>query len=255
MGTTERTTSNPYARHTLSHLQDEIAVIWYGASSFSSGLSSARQTQILQVIEDGNDRIAAEAFGHRPWWRRTIAAGLTLVTDQATYAMPADFRRMISLKETIGGKTRDVAWVPEDAWEQAWGDELVATHPWGDEDSIPRWFGRGFSSDNPPVYIIERQPTPTATENGGKLYPLYRPYDGDLTNDTYHILPPAGRRALKHYAKMILAANDGDEQQFAIHERLFQREVVVLQQHEGVVSEQPQQLQLPADFIEEIQDP
>lgn len=262
MSTTPRTTSTPYGHHTRGTLQDDIAIAWWGASSFSS-LSSAQQGQINRILDDGVDRIDAEGFGHYPWFVRQIAAGITLVSGTADYNMPADARRVISMKEVIGGKTRNLTFIPLQDYEALWGDKLRTTHPLhgstSDQDTATiYWTFVGMDDSAPPVWIVRRMPTPGASEAGGKLYPLYRPYAALLADsgaDQYPELVPAGRRALLHYAKMVLAGDKGDQAQFAIQERLFNRELIVLQKHEGSESEEGQVMQLPGDFVREIQSP
>lgn len=247
---TEKTTSNPYARYTLARLREKIAVVYLGAKSFAS-LTQAQQDDIDEKIDDATDRISAEAFDNGIFWRRTIAAGITMVLDQKTYEMPTDCKRIITMKETIGGKSRDVPWIEEHAYEKTWGEGLTLTHPLNTVNAAPFWMSRGFSTNN--QLIIERSPTVGSPEAGGKLYPLYVPYDGNVSDGDTAILIPAARRAQVHYAKWMVAAGNSDADQVVINERLFRDEIAVLQQHEGSISEDAKVIGIDGTFVSELQ--
>lgn len=252
MGTDQRTTSAPYDRHTLARMQNNIAVIWLGRKSFSAGLSSDQQNDVNDKLDDAVDFISSKAFGGYPWWRRKTT--LTMADGTSRYALPSDFKRMKVVSETVGGKTREIGWIPEHIYEASWGDTLVNTHPLeGDQINARPWIlGRGWSNDSPPVYVVERRPTPTSVEDGGTINCLYVPYSGKFTDNQYNVLPPSGRRAVLHYAKWKLAVDRGDTAQIAVQKDALYEEIAVLQQHEGDVSEEINYQQLPGNFVSEV---
>lgn len=249
---TELTTSAPYARYSLTRLKEILAVTYWGAKSFSS-LSSEQQTRLLELMDDGSDYIASKCFGNQGFYRRTIAAGLTLVDGQGTYEMPSDCKRLEVLTEVIGGQTREIPWIDEHGYTLLWGRTLTTTHPIAGSQSSPRYTHRGFSTDQ--KLIIERIPAPSSVEAGGKLYPLYTPYDEKFSNDGDVILVPAARRAQVAYCKMIMAADAGNNEQYVLWDRELTKECDVLQNHEGRVTGEPDTVGVDETFITEIQDP
>lgn len=257
---TPRTTSNPYAPMTVAQIQEEIAVVWWGAASFSGGLSSERQAQINRLLDDGVDRVDAEGFAHQTWCRRygTVA----MVADEGTFLAPADCKRIITVGEIVSGKTRNYAYVPRGAYESSWGSSLVQQHPFVSPDgnvvsdrtnTQPIWTHWAKDSSDPPRIIIKVDPAPTTA--AGNYFLFYRPHFGQLSVDSYVEVHTSAYRALKHYLKMVLAADTGSEKQFALQERLYDREMRVLQRHEDTDDDQPITQQLPGDFTEEIGTP
>lgn len=249
----ELTTSAPYARFTLTRLKEKLAVVFWGAKTFAS-LSSEQQADLLEKIDDASDLIQAKCFGNESFYRRTISAGITLVAGQATYEMPADCKRLEVLTEVIGGLTREIVWLDEHVYTMLWGTELRATHPLGGSSTTVRYTHRGFSTDQ--KLIIERIPAPTSTEAGGKLYPLYIPYDEKFSNDGDVILVPAARRAQVAYVKSQMAADaDPGGASAARWEREFEKECQVLQRHEGRPSTEPEEIGLDGTFTMEMGGP
>lgn len=244
---TLRADSAPHDRLTFTELRDDIAVAWWGASSFSSGLTAAQQNQIDRVIADGFDRVSAEAFGHEQFRRQE---SVSYVNGQADYGMQAACRKVVSVKETVGGKTRNLIYVPFATYEEAWGHERRSTHPFltpedatVDSATAPRfWTFLGYSDDDPPLYIVRVFPTPDAGDVGGTMTVLQRPWLGTVA-DTYNDMPPAAPRAVLLYAKMILGADKGMD--VSAFRALYQDEIRVLQIHEADATEQPTELQVP----------
>lgn len=260
---TLRVTTAPYDRMTLAVLRTDICEVWWGAGAFS-GLTQAQQDQIDRFLNDAGDRVDAEAMGHQDWCRREIVAGVAYVEAQKDYVMPADCRRVIEVTETINSKTRTLTHIPWRIWHGHWGANRRSTHPFLDQagssnagaDHTPRyWMHAGFDTSNPPVVVIRVEPGPSSTEVPGKFFPYYRPYFGKLADDTYIEVIPAARRAILHYAKMVLAGDKGDMDQLRIQKSFYKDEMKVLQIHEGDAEEQPEHLEMDELFVTELGTP
>lgn len=248
---------------TLTALQQDIAVAWWGAGSFSGadGLSSEQQTQVNEFLDDGYDRIAIECFGGSAWLLVKDETGITYVLDQSDYPGKADMRRIVAVTEVIGGKTRTLTYMPWENFELSWGSNAQSVHPalapeGVDPENKPRFYTwRGFDDTDPPLPIIRIYPAPGSTEVGGLMHPLYRGYMSKLSADQYVYLMPGARRALKPFVKMLLAADKGNKDQFLTQRMLYKDEVKFQQLHEDAPDEAPRVQVEPGDFISEIQRP
>jgi hypothetical protein len=253
VGTVRRVTAAPYAQNSLSAIQEEIAVVHLGVADWTNGLSSERQASILRNIDDAVD-IITEELDYEPWW--ITAQAITLSSGTSKYGCNADLARIVVVTETIGGKTREVPLLDEHVYREEWGQgTLRTTHPREASGAAPFLLFLGPSDDDPPNWILERRPVPGSDEDGGTMTVYYRPVNEQFTSSRYPTMPAAGRRAVLHYVKAIIAADRGDEAMEKMQTRHFEREVIRLKSSAKKVHEQGGVLALPGDFVEEIMEP
>ena len=254
---TQKATTSPYARYTITELRDRIAGAWLGKSY--ANLHATQQTYIDQLLNESYDHVDAEAFGHQEWCRRKDPTGITLVSGQMTYLAPVDFRRGISCEEgTTENKSRTLDYLPRHIFEDGYGEDFVATHPLL-QGGMTYWSRWGFDNSEPPRQIIARLPIPGAADVGNKLYLYYRPHFNLIaaagSQDAFVEVIPSVVPAVIAFVKMNYAADKGNPEQMALQERLYERQLKRLQLHEQDDSEAPVYQQLPDLYVSEIQPP
>jgi hypothetical protein len=241
---TLRTTSNPYNRLTLTELRSTVAQGCFGIPYAS--LSTQAATDLTRILDSAHEYIDAR-LGHRPWCRRE--GTVTLVASQQKYALPADFRQVINITETISGATRLVNYIPKETYRAMWSGDT--THPLTRQDS-PYWMADGLDNSNPPVFVVSRIPTPTSAEAGGTWSVYYRPFFGLLANDSYVDVLPGAVEAIVEHAKYKFALQNGSYEKAAAHRSAREDELAALLVHDPHESESIQQIQLPSVFNMEV---
>jgi len=163
---TTKTTSLPLDRLELSEWRDAAA---HTIGIAYANLSTEAQTRLNRIINEEHEKVSA-LFGHHPWCIRNST--VTTVADQAAYAVPADFRHMLSIVEvgTDGAETRTI--IARDLADYENAVDGTPTHPWANRDK-PTWYYNGMTDQDPPTQEWARVPVPTSAFT---VRIVYRPF-------------------------------------------------------------------------------
>lgn len=179
---------------------------WIGVEYAS--LSTAVQTELNRLIDEAHDWVSKE-YGHEPWGRRVWTVGGSDFTAPSTstglFELPADCRQILAIQESENGTGAFAKFTRFESWMDA-GRETTS-HPWTDQ-SVPYYFFKAMSDDNPPVQTWQRAPVPSAAITAMTI--IGRPYFTLLgtTGDTqYTELPAQIVPELRHHLRAQWAAS------------------------------------------------
>ena len=190
---TTKTTSAPLDRLTRTEWRDAIAftigVAW-------SGLPTTHQTQIDRIINEAHEKLS-QMLGHQPWAIRHYS--FSTVASQAEYAVPADFRHMLSIVETGTDSSKERPFIARDASDYANAHDQTDTHPWDVRDKAT-WFYNGMDDSTPPVQEWKRAPTPTGVFTVETTYRPRFSLLADSGTDQFALLPAELSSSIRHEA-------------------------------------------------------
>jgi hypothetical protein len=244
---TLKTTTLPLDQLLLSEYRTTFADVWLGVAY--ANMDTNEQTELNRMINEAHEYISQRA-AHHPWGIREQTSQTVSAGTDTVYEMPADFRHVISIKETGTNATWSgrVTFSDKDEWYKAEQD----THPWVSR-TVPIWFFDGMTAAAPPVQQWRR----IGKDNtGAEIHILYRPYFSLLTttadNDRYTQLPAAEVKAIKHEFMHQWKLFEGEFEAAGHYRSAREDAIAALETNDRVTNEDPYRQGFDSEFSRQL---
>lgn len=196
---TLRTISDPLDAYSLAEWRTELCGLL--GIDYSSQ-PAAWTTMFDSIVAETQDYLLKRSAG-KPWGEREQSSQTVSAGTDTTYAMPADFREVIRIREESSTKVL-LANITTKREYFDLGGSYGTTHPWANA-ATPYWFFDGHNSGTPAAQQWRRV---GADHSGATLRIWYIPYLSLATPE----LPASERAAAREHALYKLKLMAGDYQ-------------------------------------------